>query len=238
MPSRALNLLLLLAALVCVSVAQTPNLEPASKEPNLPIVSFDFAFPGSTPSHYSIAVEPDGKATYRSDEVAAAGSAPLQPYLHQFMVSEPTRKQIFDLALGLNCFQGNFEYHGGARIANTGTKTLKCTYADRESQTTYNYSPNSQLQTLTALFQNMSNTLEAGRRLEYLHRYDKLGLEAELKSAEELEKNKRLGELQAIAPQLELVLNDSSVMNVSRRRAERLLQRIKADPAARAAAPQ
>ncbi|MGB9103639.1 MAG: hypothetical protein WCC59_02675, partial [Terriglobales bacterium] len=186
---------------------------------------------------YWIAVEPDGKATYHADEVpAAAGAAPMQPYSQQFLVSDPTRARIFDLSAALQCFQGEFEYRGG-RIANMGAKTLKCAWADRETHTTYNYSTNPRLQELTTLFQNISNTMEYGRRLDYLHRYDKLGLEAELKSMEEQEKNKHLAELQAVAPQLERIVNDSSILNVTRHRAEHLLQVIKSNPAARAAAP-
>jgi hypothetical protein len=231
MPYRTVTALALLA-LSCLSLAQIPNPEPTAKEPPLPIVSFDFVFAGSTPPHYAISVEPIGKATYRDDEDTTATG---KPYLYQFVVSQPTRMRIFDLALGLKCFQGNFEYRGHA-VANTGAKTLKCTYADHETHSTYNYSPNPQLQELTTIFQNIATTMEYGRRLDYLHRYDKLGLEAELKSMEEQEKNKRLGELQAVAPQLERVVNDSSILNVTRRRAEHLLQVIMANPAARAAA--
>ena len=234
------RVLLFIALLVASagSLAQTPSLEPQTKNPGLPIVTFDFVLDGATPPHYSIAVEPDGKATYRGDAAPRDGSVPMPPSNQQFTVSEPTRKQIFDLTTLLKCFKGDFEYHGSQRVANMGSKTLKCTYPGRDSQTTYNYSTNQQLQQLTTIFQNMGNTLQFGQRLQYLHRYDKLGMEAELKSMEEAEKNKRLAELQAVAPQLQQIVDDSAIMNVSRRRAEHLLQRIKADPAARAAAPQ
>jgi hypothetical protein len=235
MVQRTLTVLFALLALPCACLAQSPDPESTARQPALPIVSFDFLLEGSAPPHYSIAVEPDGKATYRSDEVTA-GAAP-QPDVQQFLVSDSTRSRIFDLAAALQCFHGQFEYRGG-RVANMGAKTLKCTWADRESQTTYNYSTNPQLQELTTLFQNMSNTMEHARRLDYLHRYEKLGLEAELKFMEEQEKNKVLGELQAVAPQLERIFNDSSILNVTRRRAERLLQVIKSNPAARAAVPQ
>jgi hypothetical protein len=238
MVDRTMTVLRALLALSCACLAQSPNPQPTAGQPVLPIVSFDFHLEGSTPPHYSIVLEPDGKATYRADEVsAAAGAVPTQPYVQQFLVSGPTRSHIFDLTAALHCFQGEFEYRGG-RLANMGAKTLMCTWADRETHTTYNYSTNSRLQELVTLFQNMSNTLEYGRRLEYLHRYDKLGLEAALKSMEEQEKNKRLAELQAVAPQLERIFNDSSILNLTRRRAEHLLQVIKSNPAARAAVPQ
>jgi hypothetical protein len=238
MVRRPLTLLFVLFALPCACLAQSPNPHPVDSQAVLPIVSFDFLLEGSAPPHYSIAVAPDGQATYRSDEPpAAAGAAPQPPYVHQFLVSDTTRSRIFDIAAALQCFQGEFEYRGG-RIANMGAKTLKCTYADRESHTTYNYSTNPRLQELTTLFQNVSNTMESGRRLDYLQRYDKLGLEAELKFMEEQEKSKQLAELQAVAPQLERILNDGAILNVTRHRAEHLLQVIKSNPAARAAAPQ
>lgn len=236
MVARMLAVLVMLAASCSPVGAQTPNLEPTHPNPSLPIISFEFALPGSNPPHYSIAVEPDGKASYRSDPLVGDNIAG-EPYLQQFLVSEPTRKRIFALALALNCFRGNFEYHSG-RIANTGAKTLKCAYVDHQSQTTYNYSTNPKLQELATIFQDISTTLEFGRRLTYLHRYDKLGLEAELKSMQDQARNKRLGELQAVAPQLQQILNDQAIINVTRRRAEQLLQLIRSDPAARAAAPQ
>ena len=234
---RTLTVLLAWLALSCACRAQSPNPEPTARQAVLPTVSFDFLLEGSTPPHYWIVVEPDGKARYHADDVSAADAAPMQPSAQQFLVSDPTRSRIFDLSLALQCFKGRFEYRGG-RLANMGAKTLKCAWADRESHTTYNYSTNQQLQELTTIFQNISNTMEYGRRLDHLHRYDKLGLEAELKSMEEQEKNKRLGELQAVAPQLERIVNDSSILNVTRRRAEHLLQVIKSNPAARAAVPQ
>jgi hypothetical protein len=231
---RLLTLLSVLIVLSCACLAQSPNPRPTDSQAALPIVSFDFLLEGSAPPHYSIAVAPDGQATYRSDDPPAADAAPQQPYVHQFLVSDATRSRIFALSAALQCFQGQFEYRGG-RVANMGAKTLKCTYGDRESHTTYNYSTNPRLQELTTLFQNISNTMEHGRRLEFLHRYDKLGLDAELKFMEEQERNKQLAELQAVAPQLERVLNDGSILNVTRHRAEHLLQVIKANPAARAA---
>ncbi len=239
----ALRTLIIVSGLIAFTAtlsAQTPNLEPKQPTTPLPIVSFEFELPGSSPPHYSIAVEPDGKAAYRADEPPAGGAGAEQPYTLKFVVSEPTRARIFDLALALNCFRDNYEFRGGhsGRLANMGAKTLKCTYSDRQSQTTYNYSTNTRMQELATLFQNISKTLEYGHRLTYLHRFDKLGLDAELKSMEEQEKENHLAELQAVAPQLQNILNDSGVMNVTRRRAEHLLQVIKSNPAARAAAPQ
>jgi hypothetical protein len=69
----------------------------------------------------------------------------------------------------------------------------------------------------------MSTTLEFGRRLDFYHHHQKLALEAELKRMEEMAKEKSLQEIQAIAPLLQQIATDQTVLNVSRARAQRLL---------------
>ena len=216
---------------------QTPKVElstPGDKP--VPLVTFELAFPGATPSHYSIAVESSGRAAYRSDDIGAQGereSAAGDPYLVKFIVSEPTRSRIFQLAKEVNYFQGNFNYTK-TRVADTGTKTLSYSEGPADSfatptigkrtQTVYNYSQNPSIQQLTTIFQQISATLELGRRIDYLHRFDKLGLDAELKRADEMAGENQLLEIQAIAPSLRAVADDYSVLHIARQHAEHLLE--------------
>ena len=81
------------------------------------------------------------------------------------------------------------------------------------------------MQQLTQLFQNLSATLEFGRRLEYFHHYQKLALDEELKRMEEMAKQNGLIELSALGPILQQIANDNSVINPVRARAQRLLER-------------
>ena len=108
-------------------------------------------------------------------------------------------------------------------MANTGEKTL--TYADqtRHFQTTYNHSENKAIQQLTAFFQGISSTIEFGRKLQFKHKYDKLGLEDELKAMEDAADSHNLNEIQIIAPTLKSIADDDSVLNIARRRARHLL---------------
>ena len=76
---------------------------------------------------------------------------------------------------------------------------------------------------LTSLFQSLSFTLEFGHRLHYDHRYQKLALEQELKGMEELTRTSPPVELTAIAPILQQIVGDATVLNVTRARAQRLL---------------
>ncbi len=229
---RAILVLFLLAA---GAMAQTPQLQPdIPVDERVPVVTFSFEFPGGQPPHYAIAVASTGRAAYRAEEVPDQANTPGEPYMVKFIVSGPTAKRIFDLTRALNFFKGDFEYRNG-RIAKMGSKTLTYRDGGKQNETTFNYSANSQLQDLTKLFQDMGNTLEFGRRLAYLYRYDKLGLDAELKAMEQEAKEKRLAELQADEAILRQISGDHSVMNISRRRADRLLALIA--PVEQSAAP-
>ncbi|HZD92795.1 MAG TPA: hypothetical protein VE133_00990, partial [Candidatus Sulfotelmatobacter sp.] len=106
---------------------------------------------------------------------------------------------------------------------STGQKTL--TYADpaRHFETIYDYSENKAINEITSIFQGISNTIEHGRKLQFLRRFDKLGLEAELKDMETAAENHDLCELQLIVPTLETIANDTTVLNIARQRARRLL---------------
>jgi len=213
--------------------AQVPVLDPRTpNDKTLPILTFEYTFPGASPPHYGLAIEAGGRAAYRSDEnpPATNGEESGTPYLVKFIISRSNADRLFELAKTLNYLKGDFEYHGG-RIANMGSKTLTFKNGAAENTTTYNYTQNSNLQQLTTIFQNIANTLEYGRRLARLYRYDKLGLEAELKSMEEDTKRNYLAELQLDESILKQIAGDPSVMNISRRRAENILQKIPGESA-------
>lgn len=185
-------------------------------------VSFTLDFPGSDPRHYEITVTNDATGLYTSNGKLDVRSDAADPEPLQFVVSESLRAQVFDLAKRAHYFSGKVD-SGRKNLANTGAKTLAYKDASHNSQVTYNYSSLQPVEQLTSIFQNLSATMEFGRRLVYLHKYEKLALDDELKRMEEMQKESALGDVQAIAPVLKDIANDSSVMNVSRARAVRLL---------------
>lgn len=187
-----------------------------------PIVTFTIDFPGANPSHYEILVPKEGSGSYSSNGKVNDQSEAADPAAIAFSISDTTRKQIFELAKRAKYFTGKVD-SGRQNIANTGEKTLAYKDAGHNSQATYNFSSVVAVQQLTSIFQGLSTALESGRRLAFFHRYQKLALDDELKKMEELNRENMLGDLQAIAPILKSIADDSSVMNVSRARALRLL---------------
>jgi hypothetical protein len=187
-----------------------------------PTVTFKFDFPGADPDHYAISVSSDGHASYDSDGKLSSESDAGDPFQLQFTISEPTRTRIFDLTQKAHYFEGKID-SGRKGLANTGAKTLIYKDTEKNTQALYNYSPVQAVWELTALFQQLSATLEYGRRLEYYRHYQKTALDEELKHMEQQSNESGLAELAAIAPILQQIVNDSSLMNVVRARAQRLL---------------
>ena len=185
-------------------------------------VSFTIDFPGANPSHYQIVVPKDGSGLYSSNGKINDQSDAGDPAAINFSVSDSTRKQIFELAKRAKYFTGKVD-SGRQNIANTGEKTLAYKDGGHNSQATFNFSNVAAVQQLTSIFQGLSAALECGRRLTFFHKYQKLALDDELKRMEDLNRENMLGDLQAIAPILKSIADDSSVMNVSRARALRLL---------------
>jgi len=187
------------------------------------VVTFTLDFPGSEPSHYVISVSSNGQSTYDSDGKLSPDSA-ADPFHLEFTLSPATRATIFDLAKRAHYFQGQVDSNK-RKLASTGVKTLTYKDSQQTGSATYNYSPLAPVQQITQLFQSLSTTLEFGRRLEYFHHYQKLALDDELKSMETMANENNLTELQAVVPILQRIMNDTSVINPVRARAQRMIER-------------
>ena len=211
-------------------------------------VTFTLDFPNSQPEHYSIRVQSDGAGLYQSSGRLSAASAETDPpetdtddadphdtipgktdphendsFALNFIVAAHLRQKIFELAAKAGYFQKDVDSHHKG-LAFTGKKTLGYKDAERNGESTYNYSSIAPVQELTSLMQGLGSTLEFGRRLKFDLHYQKLALDEELKRMEEIAHDHQLIEVAAIQPILDQIINDPSVINVTRARAQRLLE--------------
>ena len=219
--ARAFQLCFLLVLFPVLLKAQA---ETATTAAPAPAVNFTLDFPGSEPEHYSIQVQDDGKAHYESSGKVAPDADEIDSFHLDFTASLEFRQKVFDLARRAKYFQRDLDSHG-KNLAFTGKKTLAYKDAQRAGMSTYNYSPDPAVQELTGLMQNLSATLELGHRLDYYHHYQKLALEQELRRMDDMTRTSPPLEVQAIAPILEQIVADTSVINVTRARAQRMLDR-------------
>lgn len=186
-------------------------------------ITFTLDFPASDPEHYSISATADGKAHYECTAKISADSEDTENYQWEFTFSDATRARIFDLAAQAHYFSGKVD-SGNRKLAFTGKKKLIYTDGQRSNSAEYNFSSVAPVQQLTALFQSAAATLDFGRRLAYAHRYQKLALDDQLKQMEDSARKGEITELQAVKPILQQIYDDSSVLNVVRARAQRLME--------------
>ena len=219
---RALLFILLLAfpaTLLLVNKtlrAQSPDHAPVAAS-----ITFDRTWDDYTPQKITLTIWASGQGKYASHS-AAKPPDEVDDYQTEFAMSPACRDKLFRDAGEANYFDGDFAFKKHA-VASTGTKTLTYTDPTRHFNTTYDYSENKAVQEITNILQGISNTIEYGRKLQFKHRFDKLGLEDELKGMEAALESHNLAELQLIAPQLESILQDESVLNIARKRAKKLL---------------
>ena len=212
---RDLGLVLLPAVLVI-------GIHSASLAADSGTITFSLDFPNSAPEHYSMSVQADGNTKYESTGKISLDSDERDNYQTEFSFSDATRARIFQLASQAHYFAGKID-SGNKKLAFTGAKKLVYSDGQKNTSAEYNYSSQPAVQQLTTIFQSVAATLEFGRRLTYFHRYQKLALDDELKRMEDQARRGEITELQAVKPVLQQIYADSSVMNVVRARALRIM---------------
>jgi hypothetical protein len=214
--------LMVVVGLAATSALLVSQQSDGGRTPSAPTVTFTLDFPESNPAHYSISVEASGHASYECRGTIAKGSEE-QSYRTEFEVSAGSREKIFDWAKQAKYFAGKID-SGNDKLAFTGAKVLAYQDSRQSNTARYNYSTLEPVRQLTTLFQSIAGTLEYGHRLAYYHRYQKLALDEELKRMEAQARSNDLSEIQSVASVLREIVEDSSVINVVRARAQELVQ--------------
>lgn len=238
---------LLFVGVVLAQTAKQPASLPAADHnapASDPTITFKLSWPAISPSEYSIVIHRDGRAEYVSEDkaltppqhenapvesnaeqtVQAQDAASQDAFRKEFTASEALRQKIFSLAEQANFFDGQFDFTKHP-IAQTGRKTLSYSDGTRHTSTTYNYSEDTSIQQLTDLFQGISTTIEGGRKLEFDRRFQKLSLDEDLKNLEELNNDGHMQEVQVIAPILQRLAVDRTVLHIAQERAQRILKK-------------
>ena len=218
---RALGIRMALALAALISQGQAAPPQKPDQASASPSITFERFWQDFTPQSVTITVSANGAAKYSSRDPGKNGDE-ADEYQTEFTMSPARLEKLFRYAKEADYFQGDFTFKKHV-VASTGKKTLTYVDASRRFNTTYDYSEHKAIQEITSIFMGVSNTIEHGRKLQFLRRFDKLGLEAELKVMEDAAESHSLVEMQLIAPTLESIAEDSAILNIARQRAHRLL---------------
>jgi hypothetical protein len=228
MKRAIVTLLWLLLPSVILLMGQTPPAQSAEQNSSEgPSITFVRVWDDFTPQSVTMTISSNGATKYSSSNPKKAGDD-VDDYQTEFTVSPARREKLFRHAKEANYFDGDFNFKKHP-VASTGKKTL--TYSDptQHFNTTFDYSENKAIAEITNIFSGISNTIEHGRKLVFLHRFDKLGLEEELKGMESAAASHSLAEVQIIAPTLESIAGDRTVLNIARQRAQKLLAKVNSE---------
>lgn len=169
----------------------------ASATSSQPTVRFSLDWSQGRPwTKFSISVYPDGAAHFQGTPSVEDGGDSGQ-FQQDFTMSEVNRQKVFELAAKLHYFNGDFDSHL-KHIAQTGTKTLEYKSAEAQGSTSYNWSQNADVQQLTHLFWSISTTLDYGRKLAFQYRFDKLGIDSQLKQLVDLQAEHNVEEFEPL----------------------------------------
>ena len=214
----------LLAAVT--ALAQQPDPPPAAAPQAQ--VSLQFDRPGLPVPKFTLTVNEDATGRYEADQVLpvqpGVSAAPETQHIdRKITLSLATTVRIFAAARELNRF--NFTCASNLKnIADTGTKTLHYRGDGGDGSCSYNYAQDKRVVALTDLFQAIARTLDLGRKLDFDHRFDRLGLDNTMATLVEDVDAGRAAELGTIYTTLKSIAQDSELLERVRLRAEKLLR--------------
>ena len=207
-----------------------------AQQPPASVLVFHFERPGLPVPEYTLTIHDDGSGSYAATYTAppadassrygnsyVASQAVAQPtqVTRPIVLSAQTTARLFERVRSTNQLR-DCESRD-KNIANTGAKTITYTGPEGSAHCTYNYTENKAVAGMTETFQGIAQTLDDGRSIELLHRYDRLGLDRELSNLADAVKDGRALEVATIAPVLQALCDDSQVMERVRKRAAGLL---------------
>jgi hypothetical protein len=210
------------------AMAQDPQVPPNAPPAARAEVAFAFSRLGVQVPKYRLTIREDGTVLYEGDALPfvnarySSATPPPQPFRSATDISPATAARVLKLAHDLRRFSITCASKA-KNIADTGAKTLSYSGPDGSGSCTYNYSESKDVQQLTDIFQGIAETMDEGRRLDYQHRYDRLGLDETITFLGQEVSEGRALEVATIAASLRSIAGDSEVMERVRTRANALL---------------
>ena len=216
---RMARVCLLGAGLALAWWAEVTHFVGAEEMSNLPKLTFTKELKGSVPEFTSITVASDGSATYEGRKC----NDPPSP--RSFKLSEATTRQLFDLAAQLGNFN-SIDLESHKKVANMGLKTFTYEKGTEKNQAQFNYTLRREAQELSDLCDKISSVQQHIMALEYLMKYDHLGLPRELQQIQIDLENKALVDAELMGPALERIAQSPKFLHLAQTCAETILQRL------------
>jgi len=190
-----------------------------------PAIVIEFTNPALSPSHWSLAVHPDGRGHFQSHMGAPPPGEQQEinaPDINRdVQLTTEFAAHLFEVAQHSNWFNEECESH--LKVAFQGWKKLSYSGPEGSGSCTFNYSKDKDIQALGDSLVAVAQTIVEGERLEMLLQHDRLGLDKEMEYLVEAAQEGRAQQLCAIRDILTRLAGDDAVMERVRKRARMLL---------------
>jgi hypothetical protein len=208
-------LVLTLAAGAASTFAQQPS----------DVFTIEYSNPGLIPAHWTLVIHPDGSSHFKSQRGNAMPTEDIEPpnIDRDVHLSTQFAQHVFQVTEHKRLFRGGCDSH--LNVAFQGTKKLTYTGQAGEGSCEFNYSRDSEIQTLSDSLISVANTLIEGARLQMLLQHDRLGLDHETELLVESAADGRAQQIGSIRGILEQLADDPAVLDRVKRRARLLLSK-------------
>jgi hypothetical protein len=140
------------------------------------------------------------------------------PYTIKFVSAEPFRSRVFRIVQQLN-YLDLPSSNRPLSAARQSVKTLSFREGNTHHQIIFRASKNSRVRQLAIMFEDLSRTLELGRRLADLYEHRSPRLASELADLQSLHAEKNAPGIQAVIPTLKDIAGDAGLAPQVRARA-------------------
>lgn len=175
-------------------------------------------FPGSTPPHLMVEIEPSGKGVYKE---GADSEWPIK-----FNLTSSEVKELHDLVAKCDYFKRELE--SGLKVAFMGTKTFRWEQGATKQEVKFNYTQDEPGKLLQDWFEKIAESEQHYLRLERAVKYDKLGVNQALLYLGAADEKKRVVALDQFLPLLDRVQKNEAYLHMARERAAQLFDSFKA----------
>lgn len=190
-----------------------------------PVFIVDFSNPDLNPSHWTLAVHPDGSGHFHSEmSKPEQGSQPEidAPSVDRDVQLTPSfATHVFETAQHQKYFNEDCDSH--LKVAFQGWKKFSYTGPGGSGSCTFNFSKDKEVESLSDSLNAVAETILEGARLEILLQHDRLGLDKEMEFLVDAAGNGRAQQICTIREILVRLAEDEEVLERVRKRARLLL---------------
>jgi hypothetical protein len=201
-------------------LSQNPQLATKNGK-RFPTVVFTSVFWSADPYYFSIAVDSTGTATYLS--APSSSDKTGVPYTVEFLATDRTRRIAFNVVQQFD-FLAEDKRESALSPAKSSVRTLIYSDGSLKRQFSYGTPSNPDLEELTSVFEEVSETFESGRKLAYFQQHDRNEVDVELQQLSKRAERHKARELQALIPILRNLASDQQLASATRSQAEKLWQ--------------